>query len=61
MSVYQVQAATLHHGTNPILLNLELTESIFLTDINETIASLSALREVVIPFLERLRFRLFSK
>ncbi|ESS74119.1 hypothetical protein MGMO_3c00010 [Methyloglobulus morosus KoM1] len=58
MSVYQVQAATLHHGTNPILLNLDLTESIFLTDINQAIASL---RAVVIPFLERLRFRLFSK
>ncbi|MEI8363593.1 MAG: EAL domain-containing protein [Betaproteobacteria bacterium] len=48
--VAQVQAAVTQHSINPMLLKLELTESILLEDIEGTIATMSALKEVGIRF-----------
>lgn len=42
----QVQAAVQHHAINPRLLKLELTESLLLENIEDTIATLKALKKV---------------
>jgi len=44
--VAQVQAAVQHHEINPMLLKLELTESMLLEDIEGIIATMSALKEI---------------
>jgi diguanylate cyclase (GGDEF)-like protein len=44
--VAQVQAAVSHHAINPALLKLELTESMLLEEIEETISRMSALRTI---------------
>jgi diguanylate cyclase (GGDEF)-like protein/PAS domain S-box-containing protein len=48
--VAQVQAAVLHHAINPLRLKLELTESLLLENIEDTIATMSALKEMGIRF-----------
>lgn len=48
--VSQVQSIVKHHGINPLNLKLELTESILLGDIEATIATMKALREIGIRF-----------
>ncbi len=48
--VAQVQTAVEHYGINPMLLKLELTESILLTHIENIIATMNALKEVGIRF-----------
>lgn len=48
--VAQVRAAVKQQSINPILLKLELTESILLEDIDGTIATMNALKEVGIRF-----------
>ncbi|MDP2153061.1 MAG: EAL domain-containing protein [Methylotenera sp.] len=48
--VAQVQAAVKRHGINPMLLKLELTESILLEQIEDTIASMNALKDIGIRF-----------
>ena len=45
-----MQTAVDHYGINPILLKLELTESILLTHIEDIIATMNALKEVGIRF-----------
>ena len=46
----QVQAGIQRHGINPTLLKLELTESMLLTDINSTIATMKILKEIGVQF-----------
>jgi EAL domain-containing protein (putative c-di-GMP-specific phosphodiesterase class I) len=48
--VAQVQAAVRHHDINPKLLKLELTESLMLENIEDTIASMNTLSELGIKF-----------
>ncbi len=48
--VDQVKATVLRHAINPQLLKLELTESMLLEDIEDTIATMSELKELGIQF-----------
>ena len=48
--IEQVQSAARRHDTNPKLLKLELTESMLLDDIQDTIATMNALREIGVNF-----------
>ena len=48
--VAQVHAAVHRHAINPMLLKLELIESMLLEDIEDTIATMSALKEIGIQF-----------
>jgi diguanylate cyclase (GGDEF)-like protein/PAS domain S-box-containing protein len=48
--VAQVQAAITHHGLNPKLLKLELTESMLVNDIEETIATMKTLKAMGVQF-----------
>ena len=48
--VAQVQAVVIRHGIKPNLLKLELTESMLLEDIDDTIATMNALNEVGVQF-----------
>jgi EAL domain-containing protein (putative c-di-GMP-specific phosphodiesterase class I) len=48
--VDQVLATIKRHAINPGLLKLELTESIFLTEINDTIAAMNTLRKAGVRF-----------
>ncbi len=48
--VNQVQAAVDRHGINPSLLKLELTESMLLENIEDTIITMTALKEIGIRF-----------
>jgi diguanylate cyclase (GGDEF)-like protein/PAS domain S-box-containing protein len=48
--VARVQAAIEEHGINPILLKLELTESLLLEDIEDTVAIMNALNETGVQF-----------
>ncbi|MDI1307832.1 MAG: EAL domain-containing protein [Methylotenera sp.] len=48
--VNQVQAAADRHGINPSLLKLELTESMLLENIEDTIVTMTALKEIGIRF-----------
>ena len=48
--VAQVQAAVQRHAINPKLLKLELTESLLLENIEDTIATMNALREIGVQF-----------
>lgn len=46
----QVKAAVEHYAINPMLLKLELTESILLENIEDTVATMSALKDIGIRF-----------
>lgn len=46
----QVQAAIQRHAINPMLLKLELTESMLLDDIDSTIATMKLLKEIGVQF-----------
>jgi len=46
----QVQAAVQRHAINPMLLKLELTESLMLENIEDTIATMNALNEIGVQF-----------
>ena len=48
--VAQVQDAVYRHAINPKLLKLELTESLLLEDIEDTIATMNALRKIGVRF-----------
>jgi len=48
--VAQIQSVVIRHGIKPNLLKLELTESILLEDIDDTIATMNALNEVGVQF-----------
>lgn len=48
--VAQVEAAVQHHGINPRLLKLELTESMLVENIEEIIVTMNALKEIGIQF-----------
>ncbi len=48
--VAQVKTAIQHHAINPMLLKFELTESILLENIEDTIATMSALKDIGIRF-----------
>jgi diguanylate cyclase (GGDEF)-like protein/PAS domain S-box-containing protein len=48
--VMQVKALVQQYSINPMLLKLELTESLLLDDIEETIAVMSALNEIGVKF-----------
>jgi diguanylate cyclase (GGDEF)-like protein/PAS domain S-box-containing protein len=48
--VAQVQAAVQHHAIKPSLLKLELTESLLLENIEDTIATMNALNEFGVQF-----------
>jgi EAL domain-containing protein (putative c-di-GMP-specific phosphodiesterase class I) len=48
--VAQVQSALQHHAVDPKLLKLELTESLLQENIEETIATMSALNEIGVQF-----------
>jgi diguanylate cyclase (GGDEF)-like protein/PAS domain S-box-containing protein len=48
--VAQVQAAMQHHAINPMLLKLELTEGMLLENIEDTIATMNALKEIGVQF-----------
>jgi diguanylate cyclase (GGDEF)-like protein/PAS domain S-box-containing protein len=48
--VAQLQAVIQRHGINPQLLKLELTESLLLEDMEETIATMNALNEIGVQF-----------
>lgn len=48
--VDQVQAAVNYHKINPIHLKLELTESMLLDDVDGTIATMNALKEIGVQF-----------
>jgi diguanylate cyclase (GGDEF)-like protein/PAS domain S-box-containing protein len=48
--VTQVQATVQRHAINPTLLKLELTESLLLDDIEDTIATMSILKEIGVMF-----------
>jgi EAL domain-containing protein (putative c-di-GMP-specific phosphodiesterase class I) len=45
-----VQVAVQHHGIDPMLLKLEMTESILLESIEDTIAIMNALNEIGVQF-----------
>ncbi len=45
-----VRAAVQHHGINPTLLKLELTESMLLENVEETIATMNALKTIGVRF-----------
>ena len=46
----QVQATMQRHAINPKLLKLELTESLLLENIEDTIATMNALKEIGVQF-----------
>ncbi len=48
--VIQVQDAIQRHAINPMLLKLELTESLLLENIEDTIATMEALKEIGVQF-----------
>jgi diguanylate cyclase (GGDEF)-like protein/PAS domain S-box-containing protein len=48
--VAQVQAAVQSHAINPVLLKLELTESMLLENIEDTIKTMNALKEIGVQF-----------
>lgn len=48
--VDQVQAAVQRHGINPMLLKLELTESLLLESIQDTIATMNTLKTIGVKF-----------
>lgn len=48
--VAQVQATIQRHGINPVLLKLELTESTLLKNIEDTITTMNALKEIGVQF-----------
>lgn len=48
--VTQVQTAIDHHGVNPSLLKLEPTESVLLENIDDTVATMNALKMIGIHF-----------
>jgi diguanylate cyclase (GGDEF)-like protein/PAS domain S-box-containing protein len=48
--VAQVQATVQHHAINPNLLKLELTESLLLENIEDTIVTMNALNEIGLRF-----------
>jgi EAL domain-containing protein (putative c-di-GMP-specific phosphodiesterase class I) len=48
--VEEVLAIMAHHGTNPLRLKLELTESLLVDDVNDVIAKMSALKEKGVSF-----------
>ena len=48
--VAQVQSVVQRHGINPVLLKLELTESTLLKNIEDTITTMSALKEIGVQF-----------
>ena len=48
--VAQVQATVRHYAINPKLLKLELTESLLLENVEDTIATMNALNEIGIRF-----------
>ena len=48
--VAQVQSAVQRHDINPMLLKLELTESLLLEDIEDTIATMTALNKIGVQF-----------
>ena len=48
--VEQVQAAVARHAINPMLLKLELTESLLLENIEDTIATMDALKALGVRF-----------
>src|SRR5450759_4997522 len=48
--VAQVQAAVQHRAINPMLLKLELTEGMLLENIEDTIATMNALKEIGVQF-----------
>jgi EAL domain-containing protein (putative c-di-GMP-specific phosphodiesterase class I) len=48
--VTQIQSTVKHHAINPKLLKLELTESLLLENIEETIAAMNTLNEIGIQF-----------
>lgn len=48
--VSQVKAAVRHHSVNPALLKLELTESMLLEDVEDTVATMNALKEIGVQF-----------
>lgn len=48
--VHQVQIVLQHHAVNPKLLKLELTESMLLDDIEDTIATMNTLHEIGVQF-----------
>src|SRR5450759_3666992 len=48
--VAQVQATVQHHAINPMLLKLELTEGMLLENIEDTIATMNALKEIGVQF-----------
>lgn len=49
--VARVQTIVQHHAINPRLLELELTESILLESIKDTIATMNVLKEIGVQFL----------
>jgi EAL domain-containing protein (putative c-di-GMP-specific phosphodiesterase class I) len=48
--VAQVQAAVQRHAINPMLLKLEITESLLQENIEDTIATMNALKEIGVQF-----------
>ncbi|MGA7750510.1 MAG: EAL domain-containing protein [Gallionella sp.] len=48
--VAQVQTTVQHHAINPMLLKLELTEGMLLENIEDTIATMNALKEIGVQF-----------
>ena len=48
--IEQVRSAAQRHGINPQLLKLELTESMLLDDIEDTIATMNSLKEIGVNF-----------
>ena len=48
--IEQVQSAVQHHGVDPKRLKLELTESMLLDDIEDTIAMMNTLKEIGVSF-----------
>ncbi|MFA6062952.1 MAG: EAL domain-containing protein [Gallionella sp.] len=48
--VKQVQQTITHHGINPVLLKLELTESLVLDNVDDTIAKMNRLKAIGVRF-----------
>ena len=48
--VAQVRATVQHHAINPALLKLEITESLLLEKVDDTIATINALHEIGVQF-----------
>ena len=48
--VAQVKSAVSHHGIDPKLLKLELTESLLIENIDETVTTMNALNEIGVQF-----------